>query len=122
MISESDIYRLQAHAIVTGDQHLRYLTYAALGHDTRIAMLPTTPGERLIARQGCADQLEMLQAMGVVLMAIGEAPIHVIDQVDQPYGSTRLCCNTCGTMATPGMKYFTSMEKWQTLPKGTRCD
>jgi len=64
MISESDIYRLQAHAIITGDQRLRRLAYAALGHDTKIAMMPTTPGEQL---QGCADQLEMLRAMGVVL-------------------------------------------------------
>jgi hypothetical protein len=122
MISEADIYRLQAHAIVTGDQHLRHLTYAALGHDTRVAMLPTTPGERLRAMQGCADQLEMLCAMGVVLTTIGEAPIHLINQIDQPYGSTRRCCNTCGAMATPDMKHFTSMEKWKALPKDKRCD
>ena len=121
MISESDIYQLQAHAIVTGDQHLRRLTYAALGHDTRVAMLPTTQGERMLAMQGCADQLEMLQAMGVVLRTVGEPPVHVIDQTDQPYGSTRRCCNTCGALAVPGMQYLTSLEKWQALPEDQRC-
>lgn len=71
MISEADIYRLQAHAIATGDKRLRYLTYAALGHDTRIAMMPTTPGERLRAMQGCADQLERLQSIGTELKTTG---------------------------------------------------
>lgn len=121
MISEADIYRLQAHAIVTGDQYLRRLAYAALGHDTRVSMLPMTQGERMLAMQGCADQLEMLQAMGVALRTIGESTVHVIDQTNQPYDSTRRCCNRCGALAVPDMQYLTSLEKWQSLPENQKC-
>ncbi len=78
MISEADIYRLQAHAIVTGNQHLRYLTYAALGHDIRIAMLPTTPEEKLRAMRGCTDQLQMLEAMGVKLKPSGMETVDTL--------------------------------------------
>jgi hypothetical protein len=68
VISETDIYRLQAHAIAADDQQLRYLTYTALGHDNKIAMIPTTLDEKLRAIQGCTDQLEMMQTMGVELL------------------------------------------------------
>lgn len=139
MISESDVYLLQEHAIATDDQHLRYLTYAALGHDVRIAMMPTTPGEKLRARQGCADQLQMMQLMGLKLKTIGtetidaliikvigpglprDLPVHVIDQTGQPYGSTRRCCNNCGVMTVPDMHYLTSMKDWWSLPEDRRC-
>lgn len=70
MISEADILRLQGHAIATGDAFLRRLTYAALGCDTRVAMMPLTQGEREIAAQGCADQLEMLSLMGVEIRTV----------------------------------------------------
>jgi hypothetical protein len=79
--------------------------------------------------QGCANQLEMLQAMGVQLQTVDDLiaeprnpPMHVIDQTGQPYGSTRRCCNKCGIMAVPGMRYLTSTEEWQALPKDQRCD
>jgi hypothetical protein len=139
MISESDIYRLQAHAIITGDQRLRRLAYTALGHDTKIAMMPTTPEEKLLAMQGCADQLEMLRAMGVILRtndkesdavlvinaieqgSLTEPPVHVLDQTGQPYGSTRRCCNRCGIMVTSGVRYLSSIEEWRALPDNQRC-
>lgn len=67
MITEADILRLQGHAVATNDMALLYLAYAALGIDRRVACQPVPQDERDRAIQGCADQLEMLRLMGVVL-------------------------------------------------------
>lgn len=42
-----------------------------------------------------------------------EPPLHVVDQSGQPYGSVRRCCNACGLMVHPGMKFVNSMAEWR---------
>lgn len=63
----------------------------------------------------------------LVLRAIASAPArlpptHVMDQTGQPYGSTRRCCNQCGSMAVPGMIIVESVAEWWDLPPERRCD
>ena len=68
--TEAQCLALQAHAIVTGDSHLRRIAYAALGYETRVAMIPLEPREIEVARIGVSDQLEMLALQGVALRTI----------------------------------------------------
>ncbi len=70
--TDAEVLQLQQHALATSDAALRRLTYAALGHDSRVAMEPCTAAEIRTARIGVVDQLEMLRLMGEPL-AIGGA-------------------------------------------------
>lgn len=49
-----------------------------------------------------------------------EPPLHVIDQSGQPYGSVRRCCNACGLMVHPGMRFVDSMAEWR-ASRERRC-
>lgn len=73
MITDSDIYALQAHAIATSDMHLRATTYTALGYSSRYAFEPATRGEVTKARQACADAIEMMALMGAPLRGRSDA-------------------------------------------------
>lgn len=42
--------------------------------------------------------------------------VHVIDQSGQPYGSVRRCCNRCGAMASPDMRFVESLDEWRDRP------
>lgn len=68
-LTEAEILALQGHAIATSDIKLKWLAYAALGL-SRVGFGPVLEGERRQAMQGCADQLEMMQAMGVKLRTV----------------------------------------------------
>lgn len=39
-------------------------------------------------------------------------PLHVVDQEGQPYGSTRRCCNMCGTALFHDMRYVATCAEW----------
>ena len=64
MITDDDIYALQAHAVATNDMRLLYTTYDALGVSRRYAFCPVIEGERRRARESCAANIEMMRAMG----------------------------------------------------------
>lgn len=64
MITDDDIYALQAHAVATNSVALLYTTYDALGVSRRYAFMPVTEGERRKARESCAATLEMMRATG----------------------------------------------------------
>lgn len=68
MISESDLLVLQAHAIATNDNPLKYLCYEALGF-SRVGFEPVTVGERRRAIGSCAVILEAMQLMGTEMRA-----------------------------------------------------
>jgi hypothetical protein len=68
--TDQQCFELQAHAIATDDPFLRRLAYAALGYETRVAMMPLDAREIEVARIGVADQLEMLALQGVILRRI----------------------------------------------------
>ena len=68
--TEQQCLKLQAHAIATADPVLRRLAYAALGHDTRVVMMPLDARGIGVARIGEACQLEMLALQGVKLRTI----------------------------------------------------
>lgn len=62
----------------------------------------------------------------LLIKAIAAAPsrepsLHVIDQSGQPYGSVRMCCNMCGIMATPGIRFVERTEDWYAVPVSQRC-
>lgn len=50
-----------------------------------------------------------------------EPPLHVVDQAGQPYGSVRRCCNMCGLMVHPGMRFVDSTAEWYASSKEGRC-
>jgi len=69
MISESDLLALQAHAIATNDNPLKYLCYEALGF-SRIGFEPVTVGERARAIGSCAAVLEAMRLVGAQLRTV----------------------------------------------------
>lgn len=66
-MNTDQLLALQDHAIVTGNSDLRSDCWTALGYSSRYAFTPVTAGERSRALERCADQAEMLAAMGRVL-------------------------------------------------------
>jgi hypothetical protein len=66
-----------------------------------------------------ADEEALLRA--IASAPPREPPVHVVDQEGRPYGSSRKCCNMCGLMAHPGMRFVTSIAAWRSLPRPERC-
>lgn len=69
-ITETLILALQGHAIVTGDQALRALAWAALGRSSRYAFEPVTAEERRLAVESCAARLESMRLAGEELRVV----------------------------------------------------
>jgi hypothetical protein len=67
--TDEECFALQAYAITQGipGMDLRRLAYAALGHDSRVAMMPLQPEEIAAARRKVTDELELLRMMGVAI-------------------------------------------------------
>jgi len=68
-VSESDLLRLQGHAIATNDLPLKYLCYEALGF-SRVGFEPVTVGERRRAIGSCAARLESMRLTGTALREV----------------------------------------------------
>lgn len=67
LVDDGRVFELQAYAVRHNDAKLLHLTYAALGVDRRVAFEPVTDAERIAARRGCANEIEMIRLMGGML-------------------------------------------------------
>jgi hypothetical protein len=63
-VTTAHLLALQAHAIATNDQGLRYDTYDALGFCVRYGAQPLEPWERERALARCKQAAEMIGLMG----------------------------------------------------------
>lgn len=65
-VIDHQILELQAHAVATNDMVMLDKCYTALGFGRRVQIVPLE-GEVKLARQWCADQIEMMRLTGEVL-------------------------------------------------------
>lgn len=68
--TEAEILALQGHAIATGNESLRALTWTALGRSCRYAFEPVLEGERRQAAEGCGVQMETMRVSGEQLRVV----------------------------------------------------
>lgn len=63
----------------------------------------------------------MSQQFESAQLASPSDPLHIVSQVNQPYGSVRRCCSNCGAMCWPGQvgtayRWIDDWDQWNLAP------